>query len=163
MNSESENVERKDFLTEIKDRLRSPWCPLFLGYLLLVFVIGGLGVLLSIFDTIVHFGNAPEIIKNIGVFFIAIFISSIVDLNLAESTINKKAFLVWSTLLGFVSVTLLVLVYFIPTGWSYVCAGLGVLISLFAWILANSDSDKFEESIYINLSGKNKGHGEDWK
>lgn len=162
MDSEVELAQRKGFNTEIKERLSSPWGAPFLGYLLIVFLMGGIGIILNIIVTHINICQAPEIAKNIGVFFIAIIVSSSVDLNLTESIINRKAFLIWSTLIAFVSVVLLVLIFTSQNFWSYFLSGIGVIISVIIWVLANSDSEKFSEGIYNNLSGKNKGHGVGW-
>ena len=133
-----------------------------LGYLLIVFIMGGLGIIFNLVVNNLNITGVPEISKNIGVFFIAILISATVDLNLTESIVNRKSFLIWSVLTAFVSVILLFLIFTTQNTWSYLFAGIGVVIAIIVWVLANSDSDKFNESIYNNLSGKNKGHGASW-
>ncbi len=162
------NIEQwKRFSQEVINRIISPWNPIFFFYFIICLIIGGLGVILIIFNigTQVTDGSL-NIAKGLGTYFIALMAVSYADISLNEKLSNYKAFQQAGLLILVFGALLLVLSFNISPNWVYLPAILGLILSLLMWIVANAKSKKFEEKSYdssVREDAKSKGIGKNWK
>jgi uncharacterized protein YacL len=157
---------QKDFVREIKHRLRVPIAPFnwaFWGYFIGILIgIGGLGIWVSIANT--PSDAAYKVAVSISTYFMASLTRSVIDVNLLTDFFNKLSLIIYSFIILALGVLFFILVTNIKSNYAFIPAILGFLLSIFTWYFANSDSDKFNEASYndkIRKEAKDK-HGADW-
>lgn len=149
------------FWKEVGERIvRPPWNDIFLGYIILFFAFtGSLGVYLTAWEVYHNCADdAFKVAESIATFFVAVTAGSLVDLNLHRATKNVRAFLVWSSITMVISAALLVATYILKTNSAFIPAGIGLVLSVLTWIVANSKDRKFQEDYRERMSGQVTSH-----
>ena len=133
---------------EYWQRFKTPWCTAFSLYLFFVIIIlGGLGVLFSIFtrieisDPVESFNMKQHMISsNLSTYSIALLIPAVISVLLSFYEINNK---VSSIILSVIVVILGVALLFFSTNkesYSIYTAAISFLLALFFWVIANYDN-----------------------
>ncbi|MBY0425658.1 MAG: hypothetical protein K2Q22_08490 [Cytophagales bacterium] len=154
----------KNFIDEIVERFKKPWNSAFLGYFILIIIIfGGFGILFALYDVLNNeVDDGVLVAQNIATYFMAILASSIIDLNLSWSILNRVSTLLYSFLFFIVGLLLMWLTYKIQSDIAFIPAIIGCIISWIVWILANADNEKLnDENFYKAMKGE--GHGNNWQ
>ena len=138
-------------------RFRKPWCVAFSIYLILVVVIlGGLGVLFSIFSSSLEINNTTEdisikehlISSNLSTYSIALLIPAVISILLSFfELINKVSSTLVSIFIVLLSIGLLVLSVNRETYSIYV-AIFSFLLALFFWVIANHDNEYLSDESF---------------
>ncbi len=164
------NQEEISFINEIRQRFLMPWKPFnwaFAGYLFgIIIAFGGLGVWASIYLTNVSNDvNWTSITSGLSTYFIALLATGFIDLNLITNIKNQLSEKIYSALVFGFGFLLLFLSNAINSYYAFIPAILGTLFSIFIWIIANADSEKFNEITYgEKMRGDAKlKHGNNWK
>jgi len=158
--------KRKNFSKELLDRFLAPWTAIFFGYLLIMVVGGGIGVLFTAYE-VAQEKNASalsyKVAESLATFFVALAATSFIELNLCKELHNKKAFMTWSYILAFLSVGLLWLTYHLKNSNSFYPSAIGTLLAVMMWVIANADNDKIikEDDFFEQMQGKGN-HGNNW-
>jgi hypothetical protein len=155
--------KNSNFIKEIIQRFKEPWCNAFHGYFW-GFVVG-FGVL-SV--AIPHFfiarvDTTNHIASSLSTYFIALIASSAIEVILSFSTDNKASFAIYSVIVFIIGFILLFLSNSLPTNWGLLPAILGVILALFVWVIANADNPKLNDNKFREVlkEGINK-HGSNW-
>jgi membrane associated rhomboid family serine protease len=157
----------KDFKIEVRKKLITPWNnPPFLGYFLVCVIIGGAaGVYISIYEYASSSDNY-KIAISLGTYYSAIMATAFADINLSKRIESKPSFFIYSLLICLFGAILLIATYLLTNckfpQWAFLTSGLGCLLSLLLWIIANADnenlkSNNLSEEIHteVNLLTKN--------
>lgn len=144
-----------NFWNEVKRKLVDPWKEsAFCGYFTLTIILAAIAIITPLAD--VSSGYTQVITASISTFFVALIVSSTIDLNLSFNTINKASFSIYTILALIISIVLFALTFLLSDFWRLVPSTVGFVISIIIWIIANSDKDivndkkhakKLEESI----------------
>ena len=157
-------MEKISFISELKDRLRTPWNWSFFGYLFIVLFFGGIGIAFEAYEAYYSVNDdGYKIAQSISIFFIAVLATSFVDLNLSPKIYNKISFLIYSFIFYGFGVLLLFLSYQKKTDISFIPATMGLILTIFVWVLANADDKKFdEENFSERIKKPSSEHGSNW-
>jgi membrane associated rhomboid family serine protease len=133
-----------NFWSEVKRRLTDPWKEsAFSGYFVLTIILASVAIFTPLCD--VSSGYTKAISGSIGTFFLASIVSSTLDLNLSFSIINKASFSIYTILALIISIALFVLTFILTDNWRLFPSLTGLLLSLFIWVIANSDKDIYND------------------
>ena len=160
--------QKKEFVAEFRDRLRTPWAsPMFIGYLVVMILGGCVGVGATVID-VIHskkiFEESFKIAESLATFFVAVAATALADMIYCETLGNKKAFQLWTAIaIGF-CVFLLWLTYEIKSRWSFFPSVAGTMLALLVWVIANSDNKNISEEDTYSKEMRGEGiHGNNWK
>lgn len=133
-----------NFWSEVKRRLTDPWNEsAFYGYFILTIILASVAIFTPLND--VSSGYTKAISASVGTFFLASIVSSTIDLNLSFSIINKASFSIYTILALIISIVLFVLTFILVDNWRLIPSLTGLLLSLFIWVIANSDKDIYND------------------
>jgi len=135
------------FWQELKGRYRSAWCPAFEGYFwgyIVLFAI--INVLFTILFS--ESFDIKMISASISTYFFGLIAASSIEINLSLSTKNKASFSIYSGVFYSIGFLLLIFTIKLPTYWSLIPAVIGFSLSLFMWIVGNSDNPKLNDETY---------------
>jgi len=133
-----------NFWSEVKRRLTDPWKEsAFYGYFILTIFLALVAILTPLSD--VSSGYTKAISASIGTFFLASIVSSTIDLNLSFSIINKASFSIYTIHALIISIALFALTFILANNWRLIPSLIGLLFSLFIWVIANSDKDIYND------------------
>ena len=145
------------FKAEISERFKVATTWRFIGYSLIVYVGGALGIFCTWYgvchrnQTILSY---HEIAEAIGTFFVPIVGACVAEIMISTKVINRIGFNIISLIFSGASVALLFWIYDFKSNYSFWPAIIGIIVSIFFWILAYADEDKFsEETFYKNMKG----------
>lgn len=150
---------------EYWERFKRPWCISFSLYLFFIVVIlGGLGVIFSIFSSVAIDMKTQHIASNMSTYAIATLVPAIIAIFLSFGEVKNKVSLIISLVI--VLLLSVLLLYLSTTNDKYhlICAILSVVLALFFWIIANHDNEKlndssFDKKIKEDIKAK---HGGNW-
>jgi len=157
----------KEFGTELKIKFKKPWkTPSFLGYFLLCVVIGGAaGVYISIYQYAST--ESYRIAFSLGTYYTAIMATAFADINLSKKFEEKSSFFIYSLLICVLGVILLIVTYLLGNNqslWAFLPSGVGCLLALLMWIIANSVDENFTTSLEDAIRDTtNNKHGDNWE
>jgi hypothetical protein len=162
-----ENDEKTGFFNECWERFKKPWCGSFVAYFIFfIIILGGLGVLFSIFGT----STSPNekihsIASNLSTYFVALTIPAITDILMTFMSMkNKVSFIIYSVVFILISIALLYLSNTIETHYVLIPSIIGTILCWFIWVIANYDNEYLSDEAFDLFIKKetDEKHGGQW-
>lgn len=152
-----------NIVEELWHRLCKPWCTSFtLHFVLMVVIIGGLGIILSVFDYFMRDSQAWNITENIISYSLALVIPSTIPILQSSNKTNKKVSLIEVTIFFFILIPLgisIVSYVFRLSILPIIC----MVISWCVWIIANYENGDLNDSSFEEkIKKETRKHGKDW-
>jgi hypothetical protein len=136
-----------NFIKEIKSKFKKPWKQsAFIGYFVLSLILALIAIFAPIFEIKDDYYRA--ITASISTFFLASIVSSIVDLNLSFTTLNKASFSIYTILVLVISMIVFMITFILSDFWRLFPSIFGFLLAFFIWVISNSDKDVFDDKKY---------------
>ncbi len=168
-----EKTERKEIShigQEIIVLLKLPCKPFnfpFFAYLFgIIILFGGAGIWVAIYDSYLSpIEDGYLVAYNMATFFMAIWATAYIDLDLLENIQNKLSLKIIMTVLFLIIVILFFWTFRLKSNSAFIPATIGFCISITIWFLGNASNEKFNEKTYndkIRSETKEK-HGQKWK
>lgn len=164
-----ENNKELNFFHEIRERLKMPWNPFnwaFFGYLIFILIgVGGLGIWANTYRVLQSpFDDGQNVAVAIATFATTLLARSYLDLNLLINTTNRISMQIYSVVFLILGIVLFWLTNIILTDIAFIPALITFTISILIWVIANADSEKFDEKSYSEKirNEANKKHGSNW-
>ena len=161
--SNKANSNEMNICKELWYRLRKPWCMSFtLHFVLMVVVIGGLGIILSVFNYFMGDSSSWSITENIISYSLALAIPSTIPILQSTNRTNKKVSLIEVTIFFFILIPLaLSIISYIFK--SYILPIVCMAISWCVWVIANYENEDLNDSSFEEKIKKEiEQHGKDW-
>lgn len=155
-----------DFFAECWERFKKPWCNSFTAYFvfIIVFFSAG-GIIFSLFSSLEAEEKISSIASNMSTYFIAIIIPAVINIFLSFFKLrNKVSFIIYMIVILVLSGILLWLSNTLNMNFVLIPAIVGILLSWFFWVIANSDNDNlsdysFDKKIKDEVE---RNHGGSW-
>ena len=149
--------------TELLNRFRKPWCSSFTShFVIMVVLVGGMGIILSIFNFFLRGTSWWSIVENIVSYSLALAIPSSIPILQSTHKTNKKVSLIEITI-GFciiVPIAISIISYLFQL-WAppIIC----MLLSWCIWVIANCDNrDLNDQSFDEKIKNGIDKHGTGW-
>ena len=163
MNAKSLEI---NFFAECWERFKKPWCNSFSAYFIFIIAIFSAGgIIFSIFSSIDADKRIFSIASNMSTYFIALIIPAVIDIFLSFGKLrNKVSFIIYMIVILVISGILLWLSNTMSSNFVLIPAFLGVFLSWFFWVIANSDNDNLNDYSYDKKIKDEvaKNHGGNW-
>jgi len=166
MKTKLKNMNSK-FFDEIVERFKKPWdkTAFNLYFFVIVILYGGAGIIASMYQYFISTTeqNIYSISQNMATYFIALTAASLVDIALDYNTKNKPSFAISSIFTSGLVLILFLYAYNTKGTSAFILGFIGILISLFIWVLANYENKKLDdENYYKTVSDNSQDHGANW-
>lgn len=160
----SNESDKKNVFGELWYRFKKPWCMSFaLHFILMIILVGSTGIFLSLYDCVMGESDSPWVImENIISYSLALVIPSTVLIFQSTNDTKKKVSWIEITVSFFIIIPIILSIISYRFK-SYVLPFICLVISWFAWVVANYENDYLNDSSYEEVikQGANK-HGKDW-
>lgn len=155
-----------NFFAECWERFKKPWCNSFSAYFIFIIVLFSAGgIFFSMFSNIDAEKRIFSVASNMSTYFIALIIPAVIDIFLSFGQLkNKVSFIIYMIVILVISGILLWLSNSIANNSVLIPAFIGILLSWFFWVIANSDNDNLNDYSYDKKIKDEvaKNHGGKW-
>lgn len=155
-----------DFFTECWVRFKKPWCNSFSAYFIFIIVLFSAGgVFFALFSSTETNIKIYSIASNMSTYFIALIIPAVIDIFLSFGKLrNKVSFIIYMIVILVLCGILLWLSNTVNNYFVLIPAIIGILLSWFFWVIANSDNDNLSDYSYDQKIKDEiaKTHGGNW-